>query len=276
MECARERKAFPLRIFTNDNAKPLLMMTKIPKGGSIMKSFFVTIGNRSFIQSAKSLEALANRLPDGASAVQTITVSEMTGKLTGIPAINTSPLDNPFCERMAKTDSICAKCYSRKMVSCTRKNCRDGWRNNGEILSTHLLSDAEIMALRLDAKAPYGIVRFSAHGELINQVHCRNLIAIAMAYPELTFALWTKRLDVVHECLQEISKPENLVIIYSNPAVDAVIPVTETQRRCPFADKVFNVVTKDSDSVNCGARSCATCKLCYNKDTTSEIIEKLK
>lgn len=207
-----------------------------------------------------------------------VKVSEMTGKLKGVPAINTSPLDNPFCERMSQAaGSICSFCYSRKMVAGIRRNCRKGWRSNGEILSTRLLSDEEIRALRLDEKAPFGIVRFSAHGELINQVHCRNLIAIARAYPELTFALWTKRLDVVHECLHEISKPVNLVIIYSNPAVDAVIPVTGIQVRYPFVDKVFNVVAKGSDAdVNCGARSCATCKLCYNKDTTSEIIEKLK
>lgn len=207
----------------------------------------------------------------------TVKISTMTGKLKGVPSVNTSPLDNSFCERMSKAKgSICSKCYSRRMVSGIRKNCRNGWRNNGEILSTRILSDAEIRVLRLDEKAPHGIVRFSAHGELINVIHCKNLLQIARAYPELTFALWTKRLDVVHECLHEISKPGNLVIIYSNPAVDAVIPVTGIQVRYPFVDKVFNVISQDSDAVNCGARSCATCQLCYSKSTTSVIIEKLK
>lgn len=207
-----------------------------------------------------------------------VKVSEMTGKLAGVPAVNTSPLDNPFCERMAKTDAICSKCYSRRMVSGIRKNCREGWKDNGNILSTRLLTTDEIKALHLEEKAPHGIVRFSAHGELINYKHSYNLIKIAQIYPALSFALWTKRLDVLNEVLVEagIEKPNNLVIIYSNPAVDACIPVTGIQARYPFVDKIFNVISQDSDAVNCGARSCATCKLCYNKDTTSEIIEKLK
>ncbi len=243
-----------------------------------MKTYHITIGNRHIIQNAKSIEALAKKLPEGAIIEQTITISEMTGKLSGVPAINTSPLDNPFCEKMAHTDSICAKCYSRRMVSGLRKNCREGWKDNGNILSTRLLSAGEIKALRLESKAPFGIVRFSAHGELINYKHAYNLIKIAQLYPALSFGLWTKRLDVLSEVFveAEIEKPSNMIVIYSNPAVDSRIPVSLVQVRYPFVDKVFNVVAKDSADVNCGARSCATCRLCYSKSTTSEVVEKLK
>ena len=203
----------------------------------------------------------------------------MTGKLKGVPAINTSPLDNPFCEKMSKVEgSICSFCYSRKMVSGIRKNCREGWKTNGEELSSRLLTVSEIKALHLEEKAPHGIIRFSAHGELINYKHAYNLIKIAQIYPSLIFGLWTKRLDILNEVFvkAEIEKPDNLVVIYSNPTVDSIIPVAILQVRYLFVDKVFNVISNDSDSVNCGARSCATCKLCYSKDSTPEIIEKLK
>jgi hypothetical protein len=206
-----------------------------------------------------------------------IKVSEMTGKLKGVPAVNTSPLDNPFCEKMSKVEgSICSFCYSRKMVAGIRRNCRKGWKENGEVLSSGLIGEKTIKAMRIPEKAVNGIVRFSAHGELINEFHCWNLIQIARVHPDITFALWTKRLDIVRNCLDVVSKPENLIIIYSNPTVDSIIPVAILQVRYPFVDKVFNVISNDSDAVNCGARSCATCQLCYSKDTTSEIIEKLK
>lgn len=209
----------------------------------------------------------------------TVKISNMTGKLRGVPAINTSPLDNPFCERMSKVEgSICSKCYSRKMVAGIRKNCRTGWKSNGEELSSRLLTVSEIKALHLEEKAPHGIVRFSAHGELINYKHAYNLIKIAQLYPALTFGLWTKRLDVLNEVLveSEIDKPDNLVVIYSNPKVDSIIPVSILQAQYPFVDKVFSVMSKDNGDVNCGARSCATCRLCYSKNTTPEVVEKLK
>jgi hypothetical protein len=66
------------------------------------------------------------------------------------------------------------------------------------------------------------------------------------------------------------------VVIYSNPYVDKPYSIITLQALYPFVDKVFSVITKDNGNVNCGARSCATCKLCYSKSTTSEIVEKLK
>ncbi len=207
----------------------------------------------------------------------TVKISTMTGKLTGVPALNTSPLDNPFCEEMSHVDGfICQYCYSRKMVAGIRKNCRPGWKSNGQILSERLLGDAEIKDLKIPEKAVNGIFRFSAHGELINEIHAWNLIQIARVHPDIIFALWTKRLDLMKKCFDVVSKPENLVVIYSNPYVDKPYSIITLQALYPFVDKVFSVITKDNGNVNCGARSCATCKLCYSKDTTSEVVEKLK
>ena len=208
-----------------------------------------------------------------------VKISMMTGKLKDIPAVNTSPLDNPFCEAMSHVEgAICKYCYSRKMVAGIRKNCRSGWKANGEELSSRILTVSEIKALRLEEKAPHGIVRFSAHGEIINWKHAYNMIKIAQLYPALIFGLWTKRLDILNEVFvkAEIEKPDNLVVIYSNPFVDKECSIIAIQAMYPFVDKVFSVMSKDNGDVNCGARSCATCKLCYSKDTTNVVIEKLK
>lgn len=197
-------------------------------------------------------------------------VSKMTGKLDGLQGINTNPLDNSFCEKMSKTESICKYCYSRKMVATYRKSASACWSNNGKILSDHILTDAEIPTI----KAEY--IRFHAHGELINYTHFINYKIIASHYPEKTFALWTKRKDIINNGLHG-NIPKNMILIYSNPCIDKPITVPAG------FDKVFNVVTKEyikesilnevltgqpQININCAGKKCKDCLLCYNSKET--------
>lgn len=180
-----------------------------------------------------------------------IKVSKMSGKLEGLQGINTNPLDNTFCERMSKTESICKYCYSRKMIATYRKSAAKCWSDNGVILSNHIIDNEDIPQV----KAEY--VRFHAHGELINLIHYANFKKIALAYPEKTFALWSKRADIINDKLNG-KKPDNLVLIYSNPCIDKPIEVPEG------FDKVFNVFSESNDSINCAGKKCINCLLCYN------------
>lgn len=43
-----------------------------------------------------------------------------------------------------------------------------------------------------------------------------------------------------------------------------------------FIDKVFTVFDHDNGHINCGAKACAACGLCYTKNDTVFINEKLK
>lgn len=183
-----------------------------------------------------------------------ITMSKMTGKLTGLQGINTNPLDNPFCNKMSKTETICKYCYSRKIIQTYRKSASTCWSRNGKALSETTIN---IPAIKAD------MIRFHAHGELINLKHFINFKRVAFAYPDKTFALWTKRKDIV---LDKINgpKPKNMMMVYSNPIIDK--PMKHAPRGF---DKVFNVVTKEylekhpDFKINCGANSCKECQLCY-------------
>ena len=47
-------------------------------------------------------------------------VSKMSGKLAGIPAINTNTATNAYCVKQYKSggaDNICTMCYSQRMLS---------------------------------------------------------------------------------------------------------------------------------------------------------------
>jgi hypothetical protein len=202
-------------------------------------------------------------------------ISTMTGKMQNIPAINTNTLTNPFCIRTSKSDSpdsICGKCYSVKMLSTYRANCVPPFERNSLLLSDALIPDDELPVINAHS------FRFHGHGELINSTHYLNFVRIARKNPGCTFALWTKRRDIIRAGDARIDgcyyprRPDNLVLVYSNPRIDKVM------HKPPVGfDKVFNNTSSLTESDNCSGRKCIECLQCYRHDSGVDvIIEKVK
>ena len=197
-----------------------------------------------------------------------IKYSVMSGKLEGIPALNTSPLNNAFCQKMSnsKGNSICKSCYSINMLKTFRKSCDEPFRKYGEFLSD------DIHPAKYLPKPPNALyIRFSAHGELINVNHTVNLFQICNNSPNTTFTLWTKRYNLVWRAIKHYGKPKNLILIYSAVGVDQV------NKRLPMHfDKVFIVQSKKDSKTNCFGK-CIDCLKCYTReDTTTHIYEEIK
>lgn len=190
-------------------------------------------------------------------------VSTMTGKLAGIQAINTNTLTNAFCGLMRETDAICGACYSAAMLSGSRRNCVPAFEHNSVLLSTRELQPAELPAINAS------IFRFHGHGELINATHLRNLYAIARHNPGTTFALWTKRRDLIR---RGGPRPDNVILIYSNPSLDRIM------HRPPAGfDRVFNNVPPAyTGPANCDGQRCIDCRLCYQHGGETVIVEHAK
>ena len=188
-------------------------------------------------------------------------ISEMTGKLKMIPALNTNPLGNRFCLEKSKIErSICQKCYSVKSCKGFRASAVPTWQRNSDLLK-------DLIPLNELPLVNSVFFRFNAHGELINSQHFINLCNIAKKNPRTTFALWTKRSQIVQKNLQHV--PKNLILIYSRSKIDC------RDKRIPKGfHKVFNVVSRGEH--NCGARSCWTCAKCYNFNKSVVITEKVK
>tara|TARA_R100001126_G_scaffold43806_1_gene24810 strand:- start:69 stop:500 length:432 start_codon:yes stop_codon:yes gene_type:complete len=119
------------------------------------------------------------------------------------------------------------------------------------------------------------IFRLQSHGDLINELHLKNLMAIVKANKWTTFALWTKRKNVIKEYFDKHEKPDNLILVYSNPLINKVI---EAKDKPIYFDKVFNNVDKDTlkDRQNCTGQQCITCRRCYIKSNDNTIIEAVK
>jgi hypothetical protein len=191
-----------------------------------------------------------------------------SGKMLGIPSLNTDTTSNKFCQGMynsSKENLICRECYSMSMLNTFRKNCKPKFLNNSKYLSSKIHS-REYLPI-----CPSNIGRFHSHGELINSNHLENLMNVCLNQPMTTFSLWTKRKNIVSRVLKNRDKPKNLILIYSNRYVDKL-----DVKLPKHFDKVFSNVSSNTSNVNCDSK-CLDCMKCYTLgETTTQIIEVIK
>jgi len=181
-------------------------------------------------------------------------------------------MTNEYCIKQnanGKADNICTKCYSHTMLKSYRKNMQPALQRNSEALANKVL-DIDLLPTILDA-----FFRFNAHGELINLTHLENLNRIAKKNPHCSFALWTKRNDLIAKYYATREKPDNLTLIYSNPRVGTIM------RKPPkHFDRTFNNVLEHEhvEEQNCTGQKCKDCRLCYtignNVNTIVEMVKK--
>lgn len=189
-------------------------------------------------------------------------ISHLRGKMDGIPAITTSMMCNPICAGRAKVPgSVCAHCYAGRGLKIYKK-ARERYAENTELLSSHDLEPYEIPVVNS------AIARFESHGDLVNITHARNYLHIAKANPWCTFAIWTKNPGYLDKAIQQCGKPDNLICVLSSEKLNEP---TQLCKRFSWVDKVFTVYDKDAVAqgkaiINCGAKSCLTCRKCYSKN----------
>ena len=200
-----------------------------------------------------------------------IHISNLNGKLAEFHAISVNTLSNKFCQKMhnikPEKEIICTDCYSWALLQGFRKNVAVALQRNSDLLGSRVLAQKELPRIK-DKE-----FRFNAHGELINETHLQNLINIAQCNRQTMFSLWSKRKGLIKNYFDRQKKPSNLILIYSNPVKDTV------QTKPPvWFNKVFNNVYADNflDQQNCTGQKCKDCLLCYQKNTTNVIVEKVK
>ena len=139
-------------------------------------------------------------------------ISKGIGKMENIKSISTNTLTNDFCKKMHSTTNtliICGHCYSYEGLEMARfPNQVKALQRNSDILSKKELSEREIYQNYMFND---NIFRLQSHGDLINELHLKNLMAIVKANKWTTFALWTKRKNVIKEYFDKHEKPENLI-----------------------------------------------------------------
>ena len=196
---------------------------------------------------------------------------EYTGKMEGMQSISTLVTTNKRCEKNAQIEgSICQKCFASKQVKVFTSMQKPLLKNQ-EILTHSILPMDQIPTIYNK------YFRFEAFGDLNNEIQVINYFNHCYKNPDVKFALWTKNPDYIAKAIKQgYAKPDNLNIILSSLFINV-----ERKTRYDFIDKIFTVYDKqyiqeNNTPINCGARNCFKCGLCYEKNDIRIINEVLK
>ena len=194
-----------------------------------------------------------------------------SGKMAGMVSISTSVTTNERCAKNAQIKgSVCEKCFAAKHMRVFTNNAAP-LEENQRILT------ADVLPLEKLPTINSLYFRFEAFGDLNNATQVKNYFNLCYKNPRVKFALWTKNPDFIAEAIADgYKKPENLNIVLSSLFLNK-----QRKNPFPFVDKVFTVYTPDhieseNIDINCGARNCFDCGLCYEKNGVEVINEKLK
>jgi hypothetical protein len=194
--------------------------------------------------------------------------------MAGMASLSTSVTTNERCAKNAKIPgSICEKCFASTM-SKRYPSMNACFIENQRILTGEILPAEKLPEIDADT---FPLFRFESFGDINNATQVKNYFNICRKNPGVKFALWTKNPDFVAAAIADgYEKPANLNIILSSLFINV-----ERKNVFPFVDKVFTVYdadTIDAENVkiNCGAKSCFSCRLCYEKNGIGVINEKLK
>ena len=194
-----------------------------------------------------------------------------SGKMSGMVSISTSVTTNERCKKNAQIKgSICEKCFAAKQMKVF-PSMEKPMVENQRILTSEILPMEKLPTIN------NLYFRFEAFGDLNNAVQVKNYFNICYKNPKVKFALWTKNPDYIAEAIADgYEKPSNLNIVLSSLFINQ-----ERKNPFSFVDKVFTVydeghIEAEGIEINCGAKSCFNCGLCYEKNRVQIINEKLK
>ena len=194
-----------------------------------------------------------------------------TGKMEGMISISTSVTTNERCQKNAAIKgSICEQCFAAKQMRVFT-SMEKPMVENQRILTGSVLDPDKLPALNCL------YFRFESFGDLNNATQVKNYFNLCYKNPRVKFALWTKNPDYIAEAIADgYTKPENLNIVLSSLFINQ-----ERRKTFDFVDKVFtvydpNFIEENNVNINCGARNCFSCGLCYEKNGVEVINEKLK
>jgi len=194
-------------------------------------------------------------------------IAKGTKKMEGMNSISVSSFENKFCQAMKKVSgTICRSCYGNKYEKM--RPALDACLKRNKDILIRPLKNNEIPIINSS------YFRFNGFGELYNDIHYKNLCLIAKKNPKTTFALWTKRFDIV----MKYPKVKNIVYIYSNPYLNKTF---SDKKIINWFHHIFSVWTKkvatdNGVKLNCSGKKCIECLICYKKNTEKFINEKIK
>ena len=186
-------------------------------------------------------------------------------KMEGIISASTHVGSNQYCIARCNNcdNAICKYCYAN---SLTKQ--REGLRN--KLIRMHAIyTMVELTADDIPVldSTVYPYFRFESFGDLNNTIQINNYNLFAAVNPGVNFTLWTKNPGIIQHAIDNgMVKADNLVIGLSSLYLNT--PEIEKAQKYSFIRFLFTVYDdeyiKEHDiKINCGAKHCITCGICY-------------
>lgn len=186
-------------------------------------------------------------------------------KMSGVISLSTYVGENRFCQARCHNcdNAICKYCYAASLT-----NCREGLKHRlirmHEIFTSVVLTIADIPVI--DAKK-YKYFRFESFGDINNTIQINNYNLFALANPGVNFTLWTKNPGIIQNAINNgMVLSDNLIIGLSSLYLNT--PELDKAQRYSFIRFLFTVyddsyITEHNVIINCGAKHCISCGICY-------------
>ena len=186
-------------------------------------------------------------------------------KMKGIISMSTYVGYNRFCVARCNNcdNAICKYCYANSLTN-QRYNLKMKLIRLHIVLTNIELTAADIPVID---SSLYPYFRFESFGDLNNTTQVRNYNLIASVNSDINFTLWTKNPGIIQKAIDNgMTLANNLVIGSSSLYLNT--PEIDKAKRYSFIRFLFTVyddeyIEKHNIVINCGARHCITCGICY-------------
>lgn len=192
-------------------------------------------------------------------------VFDHDAKMHGIISLSTYVGNNTYCLARCNNcdNAICKYCYAASLTN-QRYFLKMKLIRIMSIFTSVELCPADIPII--DAEL-YPFFRFESFGDLNNKLQFQNYNLFAAVNPGVNFTLWTKNPGIIQAAINAgLQLSNNLVIGLSSLYLNT--PELNKARKYSFIRFLFTVYDdqfiKDNNVIiNCGAKHCLTCGICY-------------
>lgn len=186
-------------------------------------------------------------------------------KMSGVISMSTYVGNNRYCVARCNNcnNAICKYCYAAALTG-QRYYLKMKLIRIMAILTSIELSISDIPVINSEL---YPFFRFESFGDLNNTLQFKNYNLIAAVNTNINFTIWTKNPGIIQAAINDgLQLSNNLVIGLSSLYLNT--PELNKARKYPFIRFLFTVyddeyIKEHNIVINCGAKHCLTCGICY-------------
>lgn len=186
-------------------------------------------------------------------------------KMQGVISMSTYVGHNKYCLARCNNcdNAICKYCYAASLTN-QRYHLKMKLIRIMAIFTNIELQPGDIPVLDSEL---YPFFRFESFGDLNNTLQFQNYNLFARVNSGVNFTIWTKNPGIIQACINNgLLLSDNLIIGLSSLYLNT--PELDKAKKYSFIRFLFTVydddfIAKHNIVINCGAKHCITCGICY-------------